>query len=458
MLNKIIYTLLLICLSVACASAASGTYTNDLLAKATQGDAGAQNDLGICYRDGDGGEKDEKRACYWFSKAAEQGNALGQYNLGICYKDGIGGGKDEKKACSLFSKAAEQGNALGQNNLGWCYENGIGVKKDDAKAIYWYTKAAEQGQTDAQDRLKRFNSITQNSGTQNGAVVIEPGKKGNGYSWSPDGLTVTITGAYEKYILSNAISGSITVNVDADEITLNGNGIPIAGIRGQPTLDLENVYVNGATYHKYGMNDMFDGFFGITDCRNIKSSSIVLEHIRGETPIYGIEHLWGNLDDTTVTVTGDTVYGVEEVIGKISGGVFTLTSDLYAVGLHSVYGEISGGVFTVISKQSAAGVETVYGEGKFSDGKISGGKFFVTADTMAFGVKGITFPGSEISGGEFTVTGNEAYGIWYYGDTGKISGGEFTITGKKEAIAIHIGDRISGGKFIVNGVRQLRPT
>ena len=41
--------------------------------------------------------KDEKKAVEWYEKAAAQGYASAQYNLGVCYEDGQGVAKDEKK-------------------------------------------------------------------------------------------------------------------------------------------------------------------------------------------------------------------------------------------------------------------------------------------------------------------------------------------------------------------------
>ena len=40
---------------------------------AEQGDAGAQNDLGVCYDNGQGVNKDYTEAVKWYRKAAEQG-------------------------------------------------------------------------------------------------------------------------------------------------------------------------------------------------------------------------------------------------------------------------------------------------------------------------------------------------------------------------------------------------
>ena len=125
----------------------------DLLANAEQGYAGTQYNLGVCYGNGIGVAKDEKKAVYWYTKAAEQGYAIAQNNLGRCYDNGIGVEKDEKKAVEWYTKAAEQGYAGAQNNLGVCYGTGSGVEKDEKKAVYWYMKAAEQGYAYAQIQL-----------------------------------------------------------------------------------------------------------------------------------------------------------------------------------------------------------------------------------------------------------------------------------------------------------------
>ncbi len=53
----------------------------DLIARAEAGDADAQNDLGICYANGDGTPQDWRKAFYWYQKAAQQGHVYGQYNL-----------------------------------------------------------------------------------------------------------------------------------------------------------------------------------------------------------------------------------------------------------------------------------------------------------------------------------------------------------------------------------------
>ena len=122
-------------------------------ALADQGDATAQANLGIMYRDGRGVAKDDAQAVQWYRKAAEQGNAFGQTNLGVMYRDGRGVAKDDAQAVEWFRQAAEQGFAPGQNNLGYMYQTGRGIAKDDALAVEWYRKAAEQGNAQAQTNL-----------------------------------------------------------------------------------------------------------------------------------------------------------------------------------------------------------------------------------------------------------------------------------------------------------------
>ena len=74
---------------------------------AEQGDTDAQNNLGTCYENGTGVEKDEQKAVEWYQKAAEQGNATAQYNLGYCCQNGIGVEKDAGKTAELYHQAAE---------------------------------------------------------------------------------------------------------------------------------------------------------------------------------------------------------------------------------------------------------------------------------------------------------------------------------------------------------------
>ena len=84
------------------------------------------------------------------------GNAGAQFNLALCYRNGRGLEKNDTEAVQWYHKAAEQGYAEAQYNLGYCYLMGYGVKKNHPEAIKWFRKAAEQEFEPAQKILKKL--------------------------------------------------------------------------------------------------------------------------------------------------------------------------------------------------------------------------------------------------------------------------------------------------------------
>ena len=109
---------------------------------AVQGDAVAQNHLGVMYKKGQGVPQDYKQAVFWYRKAAEQGDGHAQYNLGVAYARGEGVPQDYKQAVFWYYKAAKQGLDRAQNNLGFMYANGRGVRQNYIEAHKWYEAAA----------------------------------------------------------------------------------------------------------------------------------------------------------------------------------------------------------------------------------------------------------------------------------------------------------------------------
>ena len=90
---------------------------------------------------------------------AGQGEAVAQEVLGVMYAEGQGVKKNEAEAVRLFRRAAEQGNDLGQYNLGAAYVNGLGVPKDYVLGQMWFILAAAQGfeaARSARDKLTRY--------------------------------------------------------------------------------------------------------------------------------------------------------------------------------------------------------------------------------------------------------------------------------------------------------------
>ncbi len=97
--------------------------------------------------------KDEELAAGWFMRAAKNGHADAMDNLGNCYKSGDGVEKDAELAAAWYAKAAKKGLPWGQFHYADVLEDGKGVPKDDELAVAWYLKAAKQGLADAQWRL-----------------------------------------------------------------------------------------------------------------------------------------------------------------------------------------------------------------------------------------------------------------------------------------------------------------
>ena len=120
---------------------------------AKQGDAAAQNNLGVMYEDGNGVAQNHQKAEKWYRRAAKQGHVQAQYNLGVLYYNGEVVKQDYKEAIKWYKKAASKGYVEAQYNLGMLYHNGEGATQDYAKAKEWYKKAASKGDVEAQNSL-----------------------------------------------------------------------------------------------------------------------------------------------------------------------------------------------------------------------------------------------------------------------------------------------------------------
>ena len=131
-----------------------GANISELKNKAEQGNAEAQYSLGVCYRCGDGVEKNLEEAIKWYKKAAEQGYAKAQYNLAVCYDSEYGVEKNVEEAVKWYRKSAEQGYARAQHNLGICYYNGDGVIQNNVKALAWVSAAYANGDNEATKAMR----------------------------------------------------------------------------------------------------------------------------------------------------------------------------------------------------------------------------------------------------------------------------------------------------------------
>ncbi|MDR1724873.1 MAG: sel1 repeat family protein [Bacteroidales bacterium] len=127
---------------------------------ATKGYAPAQNALGKAYETGDFGQDDQVTAKKFYLLAANQGYAEAMYNYGKLCLDGYFNYTAE--AVKWFAKSAGQGYAPAMFDLGHCYENGYGVKPNRQTALQWYIKASEAGHEEAKEAVTRMGEGTGN--------------------------------------------------------------------------------------------------------------------------------------------------------------------------------------------------------------------------------------------------------------------------------------------------------
>ncbi len=112
---------------------------------AQQGNAAAQQNLGILYNKGLGREVDLVEAAKWYRRAARGGNANAQTKMGVFLARGLGIARDYTQAAGWFREAAEQHHPEAQYNLGILYATGSGVEQDRVQALMWLNLAHEAG-------------------------------------------------------------------------------------------------------------------------------------------------------------------------------------------------------------------------------------------------------------------------------------------------------------------------
>ena len=97
----------------------------------------AFNILGWLYFNGKGVEKDEKKGCEYFKKAADDGFVKAYYNVGMCYEYGKGFEYNINEAMKYYEKGNEKGDPKSSYALGMIYLKGCKIegKKDIQKAI-----------------------------------------------------------------------------------------------------------------------------------------------------------------------------------------------------------------------------------------------------------------------------------------------------------------------------------
>jgi TPR repeat protein len=122
-----------------------------LAKKARSGDASVAERMAEAYDASIGG--DYARALEIWGALAHAGVPRAQNNVGACFSEALGVERDVALAAKWLTLAAEGGDAIGRRNLAALYFRGEGVEQDYPRAMELYRLAAEQGDGPAQDML-----------------------------------------------------------------------------------------------------------------------------------------------------------------------------------------------------------------------------------------------------------------------------------------------------------------
>lgn len=131
----------------------------------------AQTDPKAAFESGD-----YKTAFKLWMPLAENGNAEAQNYLGILYYLGFGVQKDYKKALQWYGRAAKVGYPDAQRNYGDMINFGRGVPKDNYQAYKWYFAASQQGNEKAAREIEIIAASGNLSPNQQMHAKIEANK------------------------------------------------------------------------------------------------------------------------------------------------------------------------------------------------------------------------------------------------------------------------------------------
>lgn len=138
---------------------------------AANGDARANYNLGIMYREGFGVDQNDVEALTHFIAAAEDGHMLGNYAVGLAFLRGRGSDVDAKVALSYLKEATLLGHVLSPVEMGRIYFEGRLTEKDVVAAHFWWSLASDRNAPSATEYL---NSLSlQMSETQKQEAALQ---------------------------------------------------------------------------------------------------------------------------------------------------------------------------------------------------------------------------------------------------------------------------------------------
>jgi TPR repeat protein len=129
--------------------------------KAAEGKyAKAALNIAMMYKFGHGVEQNYAQFIEWLEKAGEMGYENTDYLFGYAFYKGQGKKQNYQTAFHYFEKGAKKEDTACIYMLALCYFKGQGVNRDAEKGKYWMEKAADKGMSRAVDIIARNNSQT----------------------------------------------------------------------------------------------------------------------------------------------------------------------------------------------------------------------------------------------------------------------------------------------------------
>ena len=119
---------------------------------AALGDANAHHQLSVCYKDGRGVEKDQKRAIHHAEKAAIGGHPGARHNLGCVEVKNA----QHSRAVKHFTIAAKLGDDVSLERLKVLYKRGYASKDDFLRALRGYQDAIEEAKSPQREEAAKF--------------------------------------------------------------------------------------------------------------------------------------------------------------------------------------------------------------------------------------------------------------------------------------------------------------
>ena len=124
---------------------------------AANGDARANYNLGIMYREGLGVDQDDIEALTHFIAAAEDGHMLGNYAVGLAFLRGRGSDVDAEAALFYLKEATMLGHALSPVEIGRVYFEGELTEKDFVAAHFWWSLARDRNAPGAKESINNLS-------------------------------------------------------------------------------------------------------------------------------------------------------------------------------------------------------------------------------------------------------------------------------------------------------------